>query len=92
MWYVYIVRNGLGHLYTGITTDPQRRLAEHQAGKGAKALRGKGPLRQEYCAAIGSRSAASQVEYWIKQLPRKQKLALISGVLPLPQRVRDDGA
>ncbi len=42
-WSIYIVRNRLGSLYTGITTDVERRFNQHQNGTGAKALRGKGP-------------------------------------------------
>lgn len=41
-WHLYMLRLPSGMLYTGITTDVARRLAQHQAGKGAKALRGKG--------------------------------------------------
>ena len=43
-WFVYLVRTGAGALYAGISTDPERRLRQHQSGKGARALRGKGPL------------------------------------------------
>ncbi len=43
-WYLYLVRCGDGTLYTGISTDVGRRLAEHRAGKGARYLRGRGPL------------------------------------------------
>lgn len=42
LWHLYMLRLPSGMLYTGITTDVARRLAQHQAGKGAKALRGKG--------------------------------------------------
>ena len=46
-WHVYLVRNGNGALYTGVTTDVSRRLTEHREAKSkeAKCLRGKGPLR-----------------------------------------------
>lgn len=42
LWHLYLLRTASGMLYTGITTDVARRLTQHQAGKGAKALRGKG--------------------------------------------------
>lgn len=44
LWHLYLLRTTSGMLYTGITTDVARRLTQHQAGKGAKALRGKGEL------------------------------------------------
>ncbi len=85
-WYVYLVRTAGGSLYTGITTDVDRRLAEHQAGapKGARSLRGKGPLTLEFQAETVSRAMASRLEWAIKQWPRDQKEALIRGERPLP--------
>lgn len=78
-WWVYIIENKLGHLYTGITTDVSRRFEEHASGsaKGAKALRGKGPLSLKYQSLIGSKSDASKVEYWIKQQSKQRKLHII---------------
>jgi putative endonuclease len=86
-WYLYLVRTAGGSLYTGITTDVQRRLAEHQAGapKGARSLRGKGPLTLVFQAEAGNRAMASRLEWAIKQWPRDQKEALIRGERPLPQ-------
>ena len=43
-WSLYLIRDAAGRLYTGISTDVARRLAEHAAGRGARALRGRGPL------------------------------------------------
>ncbi|MDQ6969882.1 MAG: GIY-YIG nuclease family protein, partial [Mariprofundus sp.] len=62
IWYLYMVRCGKGQLYTGISTDVTRRFAEHQAGKGAKFLRGKGPLVLQFEQPIGSHSEALKVE------------------------------
>jgi putative endonuclease len=86
-WYLYLVRTAKGSLYTGITTDVGRRLAEHQAGapKGARSLRGKGPLKLEFQSQAGNRAIASRIEWAIKQWPRDQKEALIRGERPLPQ-------
>jgi putative endonuclease len=86
-WYLYLVRTAGGSLYTGITTDVPRRLAEHQAGapKGARSLRGKGPLTLEFQSQAGNRAMASRLEWAIKQWPRDQKEALIRGERPLPQ-------
>ncbi len=77
---LYIVRCGDGTLYTGITTDVERRVREHESGKrGARYLRGKGPLRLEFSAPLGSRGKAQQYEYHVKRLEREQKEALIEG-------------
>ena len=78
-WYVYLLRCGNGALYTGITTDVSRRLAEHREaqGQGAKYLRGKGPLRLVFKKAIGSKSLALSVEACIKKLSKARKEALI---------------
>lgn len=74
---VYMVRCRDGSLYTGIATDVERRLAEHVDGnKGAKYLRGRGPLQLVFQQEIGDRSLATRVELRIKQLPRVEKLAL----------------
>jgi len=77
-WSLYIVRCRDGALYTGIATDVVRRIAEHaQNGKGAKYLRGKGPLRLVLVMAIGSRERALRVEGRIKKLPKARKEELI---------------
>jgi len=77
-WYLYLIRSHDNSLYTGITTDVMRRLAEHQAGKGAKALRGRGTLTLAFSQLIGSRSQALRIEYQIKQLSKRQKERLVS--------------
>jgi len=77
---LYIVRCADGTLYTGIAADVARRLAEHEQGdRGAKYLRGKGPLEVVFEEAAGDRAAASRLEYRVKRLSRSQKLELISG-------------
>lgn len=84
-WFVYMVRTASGALYTGITTDVPRRFAEHQAGapKGARSLRGKGPLELVYYSPAGDRSRASRLEWHIKQWPKQRKEALVLGTLSL---------
>lgn len=64
-------------LYTGITTDVQRRFSEHQAGKGAKFLRGKAPLELVYQTKVGSHSDALKYEHQTKKLSKAEKEALI---------------
>lgn len=78
-WYVYMIRCADGSLYTGITTDLARRLNEHQGmnGKGAKSLRGKGPLEMVWHRQAANRSDASKTEYRIKQLSKSKKEQLV---------------
>ena len=78
-WYVYIVRASDQSLYTGITTDLERRLSEHQSGKaGAKYFRGRSAIEMVYSEHANDRSGASIREAAIKKLTREKKLALIS--------------
>ena len=85
---LYIVRCADGTLYTGIATDVSKRLAEHEASpRGAKYLRGKGPLQVVFSEVVGDRASASQLEYRVKRLSRTQKLALIEGRRALSQLV-----
>lgn len=80
-WFLYLVRCRRGTLYTGITTDVQRRFAEHQAGgaRAARYLRGKGPLQLVYTMSAGSKAQAAVLEYRVKRLSRTEKLRLIAG-------------
>ncbi|MCD4559465.1 GIY-YIG nuclease family protein [Lelliottia nimipressuralis] len=78
-WFLYLVRTANNALYTGITTDVARRFLEHQTGKGAKALRGKGELTLAFSAHVGERSLALKMEYRIKQLTKRQKERLVAG-------------
>ncbi len=74
---VYMLKCGDGSLYTGYTTDLERRLSDHRNGDGAKYTRGRGPLRVVYTEGFPTRRAAMQREYEIKQYPREEKLALV---------------
>ncbi len=78
-WYVYIIRCADSTLYTGITTDVQRRLQEHTAGTklAAKYVRGKQPLKLVFQLAVSDRGTASKIERKIKQLSKEQKENLI---------------
>ena len=80
-WFVYLLRCGDGSLYTGIATDVQRRLGEHEGDKlrGAKYLRGRGPLELVFEEQIGSRGLAQRVEYALKHWPRARKEQLVRG-------------
>ncbi len=76
-WYLYMVRCRHGSLYTGIATDVESRLADHRANKGAKYLRGRGPLKLVFKKQIGEKGRALKVERKVKNLPRHKKEALI---------------
>lgn len=75
-WYVYMVRCRDNSLYTGYTNDPQRRLAVHNAGKGAKYTRSRLPVTLVYEQACPDRQSAQKQEYALKQLTKAQKEAL----------------
>jgi putative endonuclease len=78
VWYTYILQCVDGSLYTGITTDLERRLSEHNtSNKGAKYTKTRRPVILKYWETFDSRSTASQREYEIKRLTRKSKLKLI---------------
>ncbi len=78
-WWVYMVQTQGGRLYTGITTDPERRFKEHCAGGklGARFFRSDPAWAMVYREPQKNRSTASQREAAIKKLTRSQKLALI---------------
>ena len=82
-WFLYMVRCKDSSLYTGITTDVERRFKEHQDGgpKAAKSLRGKGPLKLELFEEMPNQSMALKAEYRIKQLPKATKERLVAGEL-----------
>lgn len=77
-WYLYLIRTADNALYTGITTDVARRYQQHQCGKGAKALRGKGELTLAFSAPVGNRSLALRAEYRVKRLTKRQKEQLVA--------------
>jgi putative endonuclease len=65
-------------LYTGITTNLKRRLAEHEAGKGAKYTRGRGPFRLVYSETCAGRAEATRREAAIKLMDKANKWLLVS--------------
>jgi putative endonuclease len=77
-WTVYILQCADGTLYTGITNDLERRMAEHASGQGAKYTKGRGPFQLVYQEACEGRGLASKRENEIKSLDRKAKLALVA--------------
>ena len=77
MWHIYIIKCSDKTLYTGITTDVERRLDEHNSSTGAKYTRGRGPVELLYTAEFEDKPAASKEEYRIKQMTRADKLKFI---------------
>ncbi|MDV7103443.1 GIY-YIG nuclease family protein [Vibrio sp. TH_r3] len=76
-WWVYLIRNKNNALYCGITNDLSRRFRMHQQGKGAKALRGKGPLTLEWSQLQSSKSLALKLEHRIKKMKKVDKEHLV---------------
>ena len=83
MAYVYLLRCGDGSLYCGWTVDVDKRVATHQAGKGGGYTSRRLPVKLARAWECADRIEAMRLEWRIKQLPRKEKLALLDGA-PLP--------
>jgi len=77
-WQIYIILCSDNSLYTGITTDVERRLRQHATGRGAKYLRGRQPLELVYLENGHTRSSAGRREAEIKRMKRDEKHLLIS--------------
>ena len=75
--YVYLLRCGDGSLYCGWTTDLERRVAEHQAGRASRYTRSRLPVELAWSKAAASRSEAMREEARIKRLARADKQALL---------------
>jgi len=80
-WHLYILRCADGTLYTGITTDVDKRFEAHRAGKGAKYTRGRGPLEIVYREECGDHSSALKRELEVKKLSRPEKERLIQATI-----------
>lgn len=90
-WFVYIIEASDHSLYTGITTDMQRRWCQHRDGKGARYFRGRSPSKLAYLEACADRSGASQREAAIKKLTRQQKQMLIQSAANVVDSVVEEG-
>ncbi len=75
--YMYVLECADGTLYTGYTTDVERRLSTHNAGKGAKYTRARLPVKLLYQESFPSKQEAQSAEAYFKQKTRQQKLAYI---------------
>jgi putative endonuclease len=80
-----MIRCGDRSLYTGISNDVAKRFAVHQSGSSlaAKYTRTRHPLSLVFTAEIGTKSAASKLEYYVKQLPKRTKENLVAGTISL---------
>ncbi|SMF42926.1 GIY-YIG nuclease family protein [Desulfovibrio gilichinskyi] len=78
-WYVYLLRCNDNSLYCGVTTDPARRLEEHNNGgkKGAKYTRSRRPVEIEAAEPLPNKTSAYKLEYAVKQKPSTQKAAFL---------------
>lgn len=84
-WQLYLVRCADGSLYTGIAIDALRRFDQHRAGRGAKYLRGRGPLQLVFQCEAGDRTRALRLELSVKRLSKQDKERLVRGLRPLPE-------
>ncbi|WP_372722045.1 GIY-YIG nuclease family protein [Immundisolibacter sp.] len=81
-WFFYILRCADDSLYSGITTDLERRLREHNAGTGARYTRGRRPVSLAYSERLPDRAQALRREHAVKQLDRAAKLQLLATATP----------
>ncbi len=86
-----MIRCRNGRLYTGITTDVERRFEEHKSGerKGSKYLRGKAPLKLVMKKRVGDRSMALKIEAKVKKLPKAKKESLVEGKIKIREIKRE---
>ena len=75
-WFLYLARCGDGSLYTGIARDVRARIAAHDAGRGARYTRGRGPITLAASARCNTKGDALRLEHALKGLPRERKLSI----------------
>ncbi len=78
-WYVYLAECADGSLYTGVTTNLNKRLRDHNAGRGSVYVRSRGGASLTYSERCATRSTAQRRECHIKSLTRQDKLVLMKG-------------
>ena len=80
-WFVYIAKARTRRFYTGITTDPNRRIVDHNNGKGSRFAKDQGPFELVYTSnQFSNKSEARKREIQIKGWSREKKLKLICGI------------
>ena len=80
-WFLYVIQTKHGEWYTGISIDPDKRLKAHQEGRGAKYLRGRGPLEIVWRQKVGDKKLALKYERSLKKLTKAKKELLITNQL-----------
>ena len=88
VYYCYIVECVDGTFYTGWTTDPERRVKEHNEGRGALYTKWRRPVKLIYLEEVPDRSAAQRREFAIKKLTRDKKFDLVQNHPDLDSKIR----
>ena len=78
VWYVYLLECADGTLYTGISVDPERRLRQHNAGRGARYTRTRRPVRLLGSVAVCGRGEALRLEKRVKRCHPRRKRAFFA--------------
>lgn len=90
-WFLYVLKCADGTYYTGITTDPGRRLHEHNSTKkGAKYTRSRRPNTIVFCAEFANRSSAARAESTLRRCSKSQKENVIQGQVSIDELVAFD--
>jgi putative endonuclease len=76
-WFLYLARCGDGSLYAGIAVDVRARIAAHDAGKGARYTRGRGPITLAAWTRCNDRGEALRLEHALKARSRTEKIAIL---------------
>jgi putative endonuclease len=84
-WFVYLLRCADGSLYTGCTNDLERRLGQHNDGRGARYTRSRRPVVLAWRRRVKDRPAALRLEARLKRLTRAEKLALVQRAQAAPR-------
>jgi len=87
-WCLYLVKCADSSLYTGITSDLQRRIAQHNSGTASRYTRSRLPVELVHCEGCRDKSAALKKEYRVKSLSRSAKEAYIAGKTRAAARAR----
>ncbi|MBN2346176.1 MAG: GIY-YIG nuclease family protein [Candidatus Aminicenantes bacterium] len=87
-WHLYLIRCSDNTLYTGISNDVSRRLAEHRSGRGARYLRGRGTLVLVRKIRVGGRGDALKAERRVKRMKKEQKEKLVRGKVRLKDLIK----
>lgn len=89
-WYLYIAQARTGNYYVGITTEPTRRIKDHNSGRGCRMAVNQGPFTLAYTSPpLPDQSTARKLEIQLKAWPRPKKQKLVKGLLEdIPEFLR----